>query len=156
MVSHCMHVITYPFHRWWAAETLWVLSIIHEGNIFAHAFGGHLCALLLQWNCWVTGCVRSSFSRNHPMIFRSDCTNFHLHRQRVRVPTSPRPWQHLPLIMPFLKSEFSYFPSICRRVGGRGKQGVLSQFFLYLRWSWDFVGPVPYRFSICRSVASLR
>lgn len=107
----------------WDTFRFYLLHI--KGKAFLSVFfGGHMCALLWRRNCWVIGCVQFSFSGNHPMIFWSVCTNFHLHHQHLSVPIALPPWQPLPLIMPFLRNEFSCFSSMWRRIGGRGKKRV--------------------------------
>lgn len=40
--------------------------------------------------------------------------------------------QYLPIVMPFLRNEFSYFSFICRKFGGRGKKRTFVPSFLYI------------------------
>lgn len=133
------------------------LSLPHKGNTLVHVFAGHMWALLVGGNGWVTGCVQFSFSRNSPMVFWSDCTDFHLYHQWMRVPIALPPWQHLPLIiMPFLRNKFNYFLPFAGELGEEERRGFCTNLFYIYSCFWDyFSDPAPYRFSICSVLPAL-
>ena len=108
-------------------------------------------------NGWVAGCVQFSFSRNSPMVFWSDCTDFHLYHQWMRVPIALPPWQHLPLIiMPFLRNKFNYFLPFAEELGEEERRGFCTNLFYIYSCFWDyFSDPAPYRFSICSVLPAL-
>ena len=66
------------------------------------------------------------FQQKMPNNFPNDCANFYLYHPYTRVPIALYLCQHLPLIMPFLRNEFSYFSSMCIRTGRSGKKRIWS------------------------------